>query len=82
MSIEKAVGLGLVGNELSKQITGSSDVSVGRSVVATGCGAAVGAVASGSIVVAGGLVGIAAAPVVVPLSASVALVSLVCSLFD
>ena len=43
MSIHKAVTLGLSGNEMSKAITGSSESSVGRSAVVTGCGAALGA---------------------------------------
>ena len=78
MSIEKAVGLGVIGNELSKQITGSSEVSVGRSVVATGCGAAAGAAAAGGLMVAG----FVSAPVTVPLAVAAGAVSLVCSLFD
>ena len=48
MSIHKAVTLGLSGNEMSKAITGSSESSVGRSAVVTGCGAALGAAASGA----------------------------------
>ena len=67
MSIHKAVTLGLSGNEMSKAITGSSESSVGRSAVVTGCGAALGAAASGTLVVAG----LASAPVTVPLVAAV-----------
>jgi len=78
MSIHKAVGLGLMGNELSKKIAGTSEVSAGRSVVATGTGAALGAAASGALVVAG----VAAAPVVVPLVMATGVVSFVASLFD
>ena len=46
MSLNKAVSCGLVGNELSKQITGS-DSSVSRTAV-IGSGAAAGALTSGA----------------------------------
>ncbi len=36
MTIEKALLAGKAGNEISKQITGTSDVSVGRTTVAVG----------------------------------------------
>ena len=75
MSIHKAVTLGLSGNEMSKAITGSSESSVGRSAVATGCGAALGAAASGTLVVAG----LASAPVTVPLVAAAASISFIAS---
>ena len=79
MSIKEAMSMGLVGNEMSKAITGSSECSIGRSAVATGCGAALGAAASGALVVAGFT---AAAPVTVPLALASAAVSLVASWFD
>ncbi|MBN4060553.1 hypothetical protein JYT78_00630 [bacterium AH-315-I20] len=82
MSIEKAVVIGLAGNEVSKKITGSDECSVGRSVVAVGSGAAIGAVAGGTLVVGAGLVGLASAPVVVPLAIGGAIVSGIASLFD
>ncbi len=78
MSIKEAVSMGVVGNEMSKVITGSSESSIGRSAVATGCGAAVGAAASGALVVAG----FVSAPVTVPLAVATAGVSLLASLFD
>lgn len=78
MSLPKAVGLGVMGNELSKEITGTSEVSTERSVVATGTGAALGAVASGALVVAGTA---AAAPLVVPLAVASGFVSLIASRF-
>lgn len=78
MSVSKAVGLGVVGNELSKKITGTSEVSTERSVVATGTGAALGAAASGALVVAGAA---AAAPLVVPLAVASGLVSFIASRF-
>jgi hypothetical protein len=79
MSVEKAIGLGLTGNEISKEITGTSEVSAGRTIVATGAGAALGAAASGALVVTGLA---AAAPVVVPLAVASATVSFIASLFD
>lgn len=78
MTIEKAVSLGVAGNELSKVITGSSEVSLGRTVVSTGCGAAMGAAATGALVVAG----VASAPVVVPLAIAAGAVSCIASWFD
>ena len=38
MVLDKALTLGVAGNEISKQITGSSEVSLGRTVVATTTG--------------------------------------------
>lgn len=79
MSINKAVGFGLAGNELSKRVTGTSRVCVGRTAVATGLGAAFG----GAITVAGATAaGIAAAPIVIPLSVASASVAFIASLFD
>lgn len=75
MSIEKAVGLGMVGNQISKTITGTSEVSAGRSAIATGAGAALGTVAAGTLVVAG----VMAAPVTVPLAVASGIVSLLAS---
>jgi hypothetical protein len=51
MSIAKAVSVGLAGNELSKTITGTSEVGAGRTVVATGSGAILGGAAAGAITV-------------------------------
>lgn len=78
MSIHKAVNLGIAGNMLSKQITGTSEVSIGRTAVATGAGSALGAMAAGGLVVAG----FAAAPIAVPLAVASGAVSLLASLFD
>ena len=82
MSINKAVSAGLAGNELSKAITGTSEVSVGRSVVATGSGAVVGGVTAGAITVGAAAVGVAAAPIAVPLAIGGAAVAFIASLFD
>ena len=78
MSIPQAVSLGIAGNMLSKQITGTSEVSAGRTAVATSAGTALGAVAAGTLVVAG----IASAPITVPLAVATGAVSFIASLFD
>lgn len=82
MTIERAVGLGLAGNELSKKITGTDEVSAGRTAVATGSGAALGAVAAGTITVGAAALGLASAPITVPLAVVGGLVAGVASLFD
>lgn len=79
MNINKAVALGLTGNELSKTVTGSSDVSVSRTVVATSSGAVIGACATSVVTVALGTV---SAPVAIPLAVASGLVAGVASLFD
>ena len=79
MAIPQAVGLGVAGNQISKKVTGSSEVSAGRTVVATGAGAALGAAAAGTLVIAGVA---AAAPITVPLAIAAGAVSFVASLFD
>ncbi|SDY15111.1 hypothetical protein SAMN05421644_13332 [Allochromatium warmingii] len=78
MSIEKAVSLGLFGNELSKQIAGSNEVSAERTAVAVGAGAVTGAVAGGALIMAGAV----AAPVTIPLAIGSAVVAGIASLFD
>lgn len=82
MSFERAVGLGFAGNELSKKITGTDEVSAGRTAVATGTGAALGAVAAGTITVGAAALGVASAPITVPLAVVGGLVAGVASLFD
>ena len=79
MSLDKAVSCGLVGNELSKQITGSNDSSVSRTAVAISSGAAAGALTSGAIVVGAG---VASAPVTIPLAVASGVVAGIASLFD
>jgi hypothetical protein len=87
MSLEKAVTFGLAGEKLSRTITGTSDVSVGRSAVATGAGATLGAIGTGSLVVGATVAGASslaaiAAPLVVPVAVGAGVVSLIRSLFD
>ena len=79
MSLDKAVSCGLVGNELSKQITGSNDSSVSRTAVAISSGAAAGALTSGAIVIGAGA---ASAPVTIPLAVAAGVVAGIASLFD
>ena len=78
MSVEKAVGLGITGNEISKKITGTSEVSPERTAIATSAGVALGAAASGALIVAG----VAATPVTVPLALASGAVAFLASLFD
>lgn len=87
MSLPYAVAIGLAGNAMSKKIVGSDEVSVGRTLVATGSGAVIGAVTTGGIVVGATAVGVTsvalvATPVVVPLAVVSALVAGIASLFD
>lgn len=79
MTTQKAITCGLVGNEISKSITGSSDVSVGRTAIATSSGAILGACASGAATVA---LGAASAPVTIPLAVVSGLAAGIASLFD
>lgn len=78
MAINKAVTLGLTGNELSKKITGTSEVNGGRTAVATATGAVLGAAADGAII----FFGASSAPIVVPLAVGSAVVAGIASLFD
>lgn len=87
MTIPQAIGLGLVGEKLSREITGTEEVSVGRSTVAVGTGAALGAAATGALVVGAGAVGAtalaaAAAPIVVPLAIASGVIAGIRSFFD
>lgn len=79
MSLDKAVSCGLVGNELSKQITGSNDSSISRTAVAISSGAAAGALTSGAIVIGAG---VTSAPVTIPLAVAGGVVAGIASLFD
>lgn len=82
MSIFHAIAAGKAGNELSKAITGSDEVSLGRSTVAVGSGAVLGAASSGAVVVGAAAVGLVAAPITVPLAVAGALIGGLFSLFD
>ncbi|WP_419569592.1 hypothetical protein [Rheinheimera sp.] len=78
----KAFTIGVAANEMSKQITGTSETSASRTVVATGTGAAMGAVASGGIVVVASVASVATAPITIPLTVGCAIVAGIASLFD
>ena len=87
MAFFQAVTTGLAGEKLSRTITGTSEVSAGRSLVATGSGALIGGVATGSVVVAASTVGLTAlvattAPLVIPVAVVAGVFSLVRSLWD
>lgn len=79
MNIKSAAALGLAGNEISKSITGTSDVSPSRTVIATSSGAILGACATGVATVA---IGTVSAPVTIPLALTSAVLAGVASLFD
>ena len=78
MNINKAIACGLAGNEVSKQITGTNDVSRTRTVVATSSGAALGIVMSGAAIG----IGITTSPVTVPLALSSGVIAGIASLCD
>ena len=85
--IDKALPAGLAGEKLSRTITGTSEVSAGRSAIATGSGAGLGyLVASGAAIglEAVGLTEAAtvAAPVIAPVALLAGGIALVRSLFD
>ena len=80
--LDKAVGIGLAGNEISKKVTGTDEVSAERTAVAVGSGAALGAVAAGTVAVGAAAIGVATAPVTVPLAVAGAVVAGIASLFD
>lgn len=74
MKVIKAVACGLSGNELSKEIMGSEEVSPERTVIATAAGAAIGAtIATGFAV---------SAPMSVPLCLASATIAGIASLFE
>ena len=87
MSIPQAIAAGTAGDKLSRVITGTDEVSVGRSAIATGAGAALGAAGVGALSVGAGAVGATAfaavaAPVAVPVAIVAGGIGLLCSLFE
>lgn len=82
MTIHKAIAIGLTANEVSKKITGSDESSAARTAVATGTGALMGMAAAGTITVGAAALGVATAPVTVPLALFSAGVAGIASLFD
>ena len=87
MSYEKIFYAGIAGDDISRQITGTDEVSAKRSAIATGAGGligggAVGAVGLGASAVGATALAAAAAPLIAPAAAVAAGVSFVFSLFD
>jgi hypothetical protein len=85
--LDKAIPAGVAGDKLSRTVTGTDQVSVGRSVVAVGSGGLLGAAATGAIAVGASAVGAtalaaAAAPVVIPVALASAAIAGLCSLFE
>lgn len=78
----QAVNVGLAGNEISKRISGTHEVSAGRTAVAVGSGAALGAVTAGTLSVGAVALGVASAPIAVPLAIAGGVISGLASLFD
>jgi len=73
--MKNAIKIGCYGNKVSKIVTDSDEVSVGRTVVATGTGAAMGALV-------GGTAAVFSAPVTIPLAVAGGVIAAVFSLFD
>lgn len=87
MIFPQAITAGLAGEQLSRRITGTDEVSAGRSAVATGAGAIIGGAAAaglGTAATAAGLTAAAtiAAPVVLPVAIVSGAVALIRSLWD
>lgn len=79
MTIAQAVTAGLAGEKLSRTLTGTDEVSAGRTAVATGSGALLGGVATGAVAVG---LGVAAAPVVIPVAVVSGLIAGIRSFWD
>ena len=79
MTIAQAVTAGLAGEKLSRTLTGTDEVSAGRTAVATGSGALLGGVATGAVAVG---LGVAAAPVVIPVAVVAGLIAGIRSFWD
>ncbi|NLY16890.1 MAG: hypothetical protein GXZ05_11040 [Gammaproteobacteria bacterium] len=87
MTIDKAFAAGIAGDKVSRTITGTDEVSAGRTTVAAGAGAAIGAAATGGLALGASAVGAtalaaAAAPVVIPVAVFSAIVGGISSLFE
>lgn len=80
--VQTALNIGLTANAMSKQITGTSESSIGRTAIATGTGATLGAITGGAIVISTSAVGFATAPILVPLAVVSGVFAGMTSLFD
>jgi hypothetical protein len=79
MTFKKAVTIGLAGNELSKSLTGTSEVSAGRTAIATGSGAILGTLTSSALTLS---IGAITVPIALPLAVTGGLAAGIASLFD
>lgn len=80
---DKAIPAGVAGDKLSRAITGTDEVSVGRSAVAVGAGGMLGAAATGAVTIGAGALGATiAAPLVIPVALASATIAGLCSLFE
>lgn len=87
MITQESITAGLQGEKLSRVLTGTSDVSAGRSTVAAGAGALLGGATTGAVAVGASAVGFtalaaAAAPVVVPVAVISGGIAFIRSLWD
>lgn len=89
MSIPHFVAAGVAGDQVSRAVTGTDEVSDKRSAIATVAGGALGAAGTGAVSAAASAAGltsaaavVAAAPVAVPVIAASALVAFIFSRFD
>ena len=87
MTLPQAIAFGTAGDKLSRKSPGTNEVSVTRSTIATGAGAALGAAGAGALSVGAGAVGLTAvatvaAPVAVPVAIVAGGIGLLCSLFE
>lgn len=85
--IDKALPAGLAGEKLSRTITGTDDISAGRSAIAACSGASIGYLAASGTAIGlevAGLTAVAtvAAPVIVPVAILSGGIALIRSLFD
>jgi len=85
--IDKALPAGLAGEKLSRSITGTSEVSMARSTIATSTGAGLGYLAATGTAIGLEAIGLSAvasvaAPVVLPITVLAGGIALVRSLFD
>lgn len=85
--IDKALPAGLAGEKLSRTITGTSEVSAGRSTIAAGTGVGLGYLTATGTAIGLQAVGLTAtaavaAPMVVPVAVLAGGIALIRSLFD
>ncbi|MFN3713611.1 MAG: hypothetical protein ACK4SX_08130 [Alcanivoracaceae bacterium] len=87
MTIHKAIAAGIAGDQLSRSIARTDEVSAGRSAIAVGSGALLGGAATGALAVGAGAVGASAlaavaAPVILPMAVVSGGIALLCSLWE